>query len=106
MQLQQQAAAFKALNAAVIVIDGQELYRAQWWQRKLKIDYPILADPAVRVQGLYGVARQLVVHEEWVNVPAAFVVDKQGTLSFGYWGRAFNDRVSAERMVAEVRKVA
>lgn len=106
MQLQQQAAEFKRLNAAVLVIDGQELFRAQWWQQKLKIAYPILADPAARVQGLYGVARQLVVHDEWVNIPAAFVIDKQGKLTFGYWGRAFNDRVTAAQLVAEVRKAA
>jgi peroxiredoxin len=62
----------------------------------------VLADPAARVQGVYGVARQLVVHDEWVNVPAAFVIDRQGILRQAHVGRGFNDRASADQLLADV----
>jgi peroxiredoxin len=81
---------------------GQEPFRAAWWHEKLQLSFPVLADPAVHVQGIYGVARQLVVHDEWVNVPAVFVIDRQGILRQAHVGRGFNDRPSAEQLLADV----
>lgn len=81
---------------------AQEPFRGAWWREKLHLDFPVLADPAAHLQGVYGVARQLVVHDEWVNVPAAFVIDREGMLRRAHVGRAFNDRATAEQLLADV----
>ncbi|MBI3910988.1 MAG: redoxin domain-containing protein [Armatimonadetes bacterium] len=94
--------AFEAQGARLLTVVGQEPFRAAWWREKLRPGFPVLADPVVRVQGLYGVARQLVVHDEWVNVPAAFVIDRQGVLRQAHVGRGFNDRVTTEQLLDEV----
>ena len=56
------------------MIDPQEVFRVADMKRKLKSPFQFLADPVAWVCAEYGVAKQLVVHEEWVNVPAAFVI--------------------------------
>jgi len=107
VQLRSEAeAGLRRMNAAVLVIDGHEIHRTRWWQRKLELPWPILADPAARVQGVYGVARQLVVHDEWVNAPAAFVVDRGGVLTFAQRGHSVHERPAPAQLLAEVAKVA
>jgi len=44
-------------------------------------------------------SRQLVVHDEWVNIPAAFVIDGGGILRYAHVGTAFNDRATAEELL-------
>ena len=70
------------------------------WEEKLgAADFLFLADPMAVACARWGVAKQLVVHNEWVNVPGAFVVDAEGILRYGKWGAAFNDRATAEEIV-------
>lgn len=101
-ELQRHVKEFEAKGARLLAVVGQEPFRAAWWHEKLRLSFPLLADPAVHVQGVYGVARQLVVHDEWVNVPAAFVIDRPGILRQAHVGRAFNDRATAAQLLAEV----
>lgn len=103
-ELQQSLKEFEAAGVRLLAVVGQERFRAAWWRAKLGIAFPILADPAARVQGSYGVARQLVVHDEWVNVPAAFLIDRQGILQRAHVGRGFNDRPRAATLLAEARE--
>jgi peroxiredoxin len=102
-QLGQLAAAyseFEKRGAQILVIDAQERFRAKNWKQLHRYPFPILADPTARVCALYGVAKQLMVHDEWVNLPAAFVVDKKGILRYAYIGEGFADRVTAASLLS------
>ena len=53
---------------------------------------------------MYGVAKQLVVHDEWVNSPATFVIDRKGIVRYAYVGDYWGDRPSADTIFEEVKK--
>lgn len=101
--MREATAEFQKLGVAVLVIVGEELFRAQAWQQKLGLEHPILADPAAHVQGLYGIARQLFLHEEWVNVPASFVLNRQGLIRDVMVGRSYQERISIKRLLEQAR---
>jgi peroxiredoxin len=86
----------------VLVVDPQETFRAAWWKEKLKRPDPVLADPMAWACASYGVAKQLMVHDEWVNVPAAFVVDRQGILRYAHVGTGFDDRATPDELLAAI----
>ncbi|OIO94581.1 MAG: hypothetical protein AUJ92_09790 [Armatimonadetes bacterium CG2_30_59_28] len=73
------------------------------WQKKRGISFLILADPTAWVCARYGVAKQLVVHEEWVNLPAAFVIDKEGILRYAHVGRGWppSERATPEELLQQ-----
>ena len=83
----------------MLVVVPQEQFRAAWWKEKLKLPFTLVADPTAWACAQYGVAKQLVVHDEWVNIPAAFVVDRTGILRYAHVGTAFNDRATAEELL-------
>ena len=101
--MREATAEFQKLGVAVLIIVGEELFRARVWQQKLGLEHPILADPAAHVQGLYGIARQLFLHEEWVNVPASFVLDRRGLIRDVTVGRSYQERVPIGRLLAQAR---
>lgn len=70
-------------------------------QKKNQTPFPILADPLAWICAQYGVAKQLVVHEEWVNLPAAFLVDKQGIVRYARVGRGWpsSERATPEELL-------
>ncbi len=72
---------------------------AQWEEKLGHEDFIFLADPMGWACSQYGVAQQLVVHNEWVNVPGAFVTDAEGVLRYQDVGTAFNDRAKPEELV-------
>lgn len=86
------------------MVDPQEMFRVADWQRKLKTPFRFLSDPTAWVCALYGVAKQLVVHDEWVNLPAAFIVDKEGILRYAHIGRGWppSERVAPEELLANL----
>jgi len=86
----------------LLIVVAQEPFRAAAWAAKLDTPYPILADPLAWVCATYGVAQQLMVHDEWVNVPAAFVIDGNGILRYAHVGVAFNDRGTPDELLAAV----
>lgn len=81
VQLQEAYQQFVERDAEILVIDPQEQFRVKDWQGKLKTPFRFLADPTAWV-----CAKQLVVHHEWVNVPATFIVDKNGILRYAKIG--------------------
>lgn len=81
------------------MIDAQEQYRTRNWGQSHRYPFPILADPTARVCSLYGVAKQLMVHNEWVNLPAAFVVNKAGLLKYAHIGESFSDRATSVELL-------
>ncbi|MBI2842051.1 MAG: peroxiredoxin family protein [Armatimonadetes bacterium] len=103
-QLQQAYQKFAKRDTEIVVVDSQEIYRVADWQKKLKTPFTFLADPTAWVCAKYGVAKQLLVHEEWVNLPAAFIVDKQGTLRYARVGRGWppSERATPEELLAHL----
>lgn len=89
MQLQDAYQQFVQRDAEILVVDSQEKFRVTDWRQKLKTSFRFLADPTAWVSAQYGVAKQLLVHEEWVNLPAAFIVDKSGILRYAHVGRGW-----------------
>lgn len=74
-------------------------------EKKAKGRFPVLADAAGTVSGLYGVAMQMRIHGEWSNRPATFVIDKEGVIRFEHRATAFSDRPSVEKILAVLRRI-
>lgn len=99
-QLAEVFSEFEKRGAQILVVDAQERFRVKNWKQSRRYPFPILSDPTARVCALYGVAKQLMVHDEWVNLPAAFVIDKTGILRYAYVGTGFADRVTAAGLLS------
>lgn len=87
------------------MIVSQDQYRISRWQGnpgfpyQILPVYPVLADPLAWAAAQYGVARRMMLHEEWVSAPSAFVIDKQGVVRYEYIGRSYSDRVTAAALL-------
>ena len=81
-----------------------DLYRARSFQKRSSGEFLTLSDPSGRACAMYGVAKQLVVHDEWVNSPATFVIDRKGIVRYAYVGDYWGDRPSADTIFEEVKK--
>lgn len=86
-------------GAKLFIVDPQERFRATNWKSGKRFPFTILSDPTSLVCGRYGVAKQIMVHEEWVNVPSAFVIDREGVIRFAKWGAGFSDRVTPQELL-------
>ncbi len=104
MQLQDVYQQFVQRDTEILVIDPQETFRVTDWQQKLKTPFRFLADPTAWVCAQYGVAKQLVVHEEWVNLPATFIVDKNGILRYARIGRGWpmSERATPDELLEKL----
>jgi len=98
VQLQEAHDKFAEVDAEILVIDAQEAFRVRAWRDKLESPFVFLSDPTAWVSAQYGVAKQIVVHDEWVSLPSAFVIDKQGVLAYAHRGRGWpmEERASAQ----------
>lgn len=103
--MRNQYAEFEKRDTIILTIVPQDPVRAQSFKQRLNPPFTILADPTCWTSAVYGVAKQLNVHAEWVNAPSVFLVDKQGILRWAHVGKGFNDRPSAAAILAEVEKV-
>ncbi len=92
---------FDAADATILVIDAQEAFRVRAWRDKLGSPFVFLSDPTAWVSAQYGVAKQIVVHNEWVSLPSAFVIDKAGILQYAHRGRGWpmEERASAQDLL-------
>ncbi len=105
-QLRQRKAELDGAGAVVVDVLPMDLVRAATFKRTRAGPFATLSDPAGRACATYGVARQLVVHNEWVNSPSVFVIDRKGVITYAHVGSSFGDRPSAEKVVEEVKKAA
>jgi peroxiredoxin len=105
-QLRQRKDEIEKLGATLFCVLPMDLYRTRTFQEKTAGPYTTICDPAGRASAIYGVAKQLVVHDEWVNSPSVFVIDKKGVIAYAYVGNSWGDRPSAEAIVEEVKKAA
>jgi peroxiredoxin len=106
VQLQEAHDRFVEGDAAVLVIDAQETFRVRDWRDKLDSPFTFLSDPTAWVSATYGVAKQIVVHDEWVSLPSAFIVDKRGVLRYAHVGRGWpmEERATAADILARLPK--
>ena len=89
VQFQEVYPQFVERDTEILVVDPQELFRVSSMRKKLKSPFRFLSDPTAWVCAQYGVAKQLMVHQEWVNLPATFIVDKKGILRYAHVGRGW-----------------
>lgn len=104
VQLQRAYPKFRQRNTQLLAIDAQETDRVTDWQKKGGYSFPLLADPTAWVCARYGVAKQLVVHQEWVNLPAAFIIDREGVLRYAHVGHGWppSERATPEELLAHL----
>jgi peroxiredoxin len=91
--------------AEVLVINPQESEISAEWHKKLELHFPILSDPTGLVGAAYGVGKQIMVKDRWVNLPAEFIIDKKGILRFAHIGKSLDDRTSVVALIRELDKV-
>lgn len=91
--------------AEVLVINPQESDITSAWHRNLEPHFPMLSDPTGLVGAAYGVGKQIMVKDRWVNLPAEFIVDKKGILRFAHIGKSSDDRMSVVALIRELDKV-
>lgn len=105
-QLRQRKGDLDKLGAALYCVLPMDLYRAATFKKGSAGPYTTLSDPAGRACAVYGVAKQLVVHNEWVNSPSVFVIDRKGVITYSYVGNSWGDRPSAETILEEAKKAS
>ena len=104
VQLQEVYDRFVDGDAEFLVIDAQETFRVRDWRDKLDSPFTFLSAPTAWVSARYGVAKQIVVHDEWVSLPSAFIVDKEGVLRYAHYGRGWplEERATAADLLAHL----
>jgi peroxiredoxin len=105
-QLRQRKADLDALGASLYCVLPMDLHRAATFKKGSAGPYTTLSDAAGRTCAVYGVSKQLVVHNEWVNSPAVFVIDRKGVITYRYVGSSWDDRPTAETILEEARKAS
>ena len=105
-QLRRKKADFDRAGAELICILPMDLVRCRSYQKKSAGPFTTLSDPAGRASAIYGAARQLIVHNEWVNAPSVFVINSKGMITYAHHGNSWGDRPSADAIVAEANKAA
>ena len=98
-------------SAQLLAVDPHEVWAAMYLLKETALStddlrFPLLLDPALTVSATYGVAGQMRIHTEWSNRPATFVIDREGIIRFAHKGTSFNDRPSAETVVAELENLS
>lgn len=101
---------FANAGAQLLVIDPHEAWSAKRFLKDVgleagEIGYPLLVDPTLTVSATYGVAMQMRIHTELSNRPAAFVIDRAGSIRYERRARTFSDRPSPADLLEEVRKL-
>lgn len=104
-QLRQRQKDFAAAGATVACVIAMDPVRAAYFAKNKPGPYTALSDVSSRVASLYGVAKQLVVHDEWVNAPSVFVI-RGGKVAWSYVGKSWGDRPTMDTILDEVAKAS
>lgn len=94
------------------VMVGRELEPEYWFaeesfaeQYRDRIWWPHLVDRGGAVGATYGVdPLAFSVHSEYINRPAAIVIDPDGIVRFAYYGTFWGDRLSIEDLLEMVQE--
>jgi peroxiredoxin len=92
-----------AAGAVLFCVVPMDRIRCRTFRDKKTGDFRVLSDPAGRVSSIYGCHKQQIVHNEWVNVPATYVIDTKGTITYAYVGKSWSDRPMAATLLDAVR---
>jgi len=108
--LREKLSEIESSGAQLLAVDPHESWSAQFLLKEVgfetaDVHYPLLADPALVASAAYGVAFQMRIHTEWSNRPATFIIDRDGILRYAHRGTSFNDRPTADELIAELGKL-
>ena len=101
MELQAEAAKFRAAGAELVALAYQDAARAQLMAQLVPATFPILADADHAVSAAYGVFDLL---GDGLTTPAVFVVDRRGSIVWSYIGKSAVDRPAPAEILAHVPK--
>jgi peroxiredoxin len=104
--LRPRKAEFDAIGAELICVLPMDRSRGDDFAKTRSGPYRVVCDLAGRASAMYGVSEQIIVHNEWVNSPSIFIIDRKGTVSYAHVGSSWNDRPEAEAIVSEAKKAA
>lgn len=101
---------FEDLDAALLAVDPHEVWSAKFLLKETGLStddlyYPLLMDPSLTVSAQYGLCFQMRIHTEWSDRPATFIIDREGMLRYARRARTFDDRPTAEEIVAELKSL-
>ncbi|MDT8408366.1 MAG: redoxin domain-containing protein [Wenzhouxiangellaceae bacterium] len=93
------------------VMVGKELDPEYWFAEQsfqdaytAKIWWPHLLDRAGAVGARYGIdPMAFAVHAEYINRPATFIIDPQGTVRLAYFGTYWGDRPGMKEVLEMIR---
>ena len=90
------------LQTDIIAISTDDLSQASYVAESLRLDFPILYDPAADVVREYGVCN---LWEDGMATPSTFVLDRTGKIRWQHIGKTFYDRPSNEEIIDQLRKL-
>ena len=101
MQLQGDYEEITGLQTDIIAIRTDDLSQASYVAESLRLDFPILYDPAdmVREYAVYN------LWEDGMATPSTFVLDRTGKIRWQHIGKTFYDRPSNEGIIDQLRKL-
>ena len=102
MQLQGDYEEITGLQTDIIAISTDEFSQASYVAESLRLDFPILYDPAADVVREYGVYN---LWEDGMAAPSTFVLDRTGKIRWQHIGKTFYDRPSNEEIIDQLRKL-
>ena len=103
-QLRQKKAELDRLGAVLYCVLPMDLYRCRTYQKGSAGPYTTLSDPAGRASAIYGAAKQLIVHSEWVNSPSVFIINRKGVITYAKIGNSWGDRPSAATIIEKAKE--
>ena len=92
-------------NGRVVFVVPKVPEQVESWQAENGTKMTFLADPAGRIQALFGIARQIFIHEQWFPSPTCAIIDREGRLLDFPLGRAFDDRTSPRRALMSLELI-
>ena len=102
MQLQGDYEEITGLQTDIIAISTDDLSQASYVAESLRLDFPILYDPAADVAREYGVYN---LWGDGMATPSTFVLDRTGKIRWQHIGKTVYDRPSDEEIIDQMRKL-
>ena len=100
--LRQKETDFAGLGVKVVNVVCMDKVRTRFFATSKPGTQLALTDCSRRVAALYGVAKQLVVRDQWVNAPSTFVI-KDGVIAWKYVGKGPADRPPMDKILEAVK---
>lgn len=99
-QLRQDYQQIRQLGSELLMITSTDAKQTQEIVNNLELPYPLLYDPDCKIFKLYQIGQAL-----GAPLPAQFVLDKQGRITFRHLFSFVDGHASSETILAELRKL-